>query len=637
MTVRERGKPAPVLSVGKIGTIPIAILILLTLSFSQASSDATPKNLRGWHTDGQTFLVWEHPDEGPPPSRAYMIYSSPYPIDRVDEAERVAMVSSGNGINLRLQEFPPVPDDHWILPDEFGGNYLLRDNEAFFVATPHQLRSQYYAVVSPEDDDVIQGQNSLIAPIDETTDPVTCHIQFQNDEVTIYAHWIDGGTDDDPGRPDYPLMGNEYSNGIGFNFAVWEPIDGRPADPLPTVIWLHGAGQSFVDETITNFAPYLVPGGLFVTLDDPLPIGFLSEFTGITFWWGYADDFNRFHPGSMPDNSATIIDYTARRVRWTTKWLKDNEQVDHHRISLAGYSMGGVGALLHSQLRSDLFAAGVAYVPPLVLREARGADRFFTLFGSIEQDLKTNLEGEPGIWDLLDQGWRIQQPHPDWPYVLIVCGKNDNVAPWDVNAETYTNLDSARTGYALYWDERGHSDWEDVHFQPSLHLSPEYLSRFRTKQSFPAFSKTDLYPDRAGRQPDPGNGDPLDGDPWGTWGGYLEWDTEDIVDLPDRWECTIWITSESPYECDIPESDWIIASVTPRNLQSFTSGQMGNRLHDILYLWKVIDLSNGTTLQQGVVRVKEDGTITINGILFSKDPYRLIISAHASSNEHFLR
>jgi predicted esterase len=626
MIARETAGGAAGCSRIQFVTILIAVLLLTTLASSSAFSDATPKNLRGWHTDGQTFLVWEHPDQGPPASRAYYIYSSSYPIYSVDDATVIGMVTSDNAINYRLHGFPPVHEPNWVLPDEFGGSHTMKDNEAFFVATPHQSRSQYYAVVSPEDDDVIPGQNSLIAPIDETTDPVMCHIQFQSDEVTVYAHWIDGRAGIDPGRPDYPIMGNEFSNGIGFNFAVWESEAGRPLDPLPVVIWLHGAGQSFVDTNISNLAPYLVPSGLFITFDDPLPIGFSSTSPVITFWWGYAEDFNRFHPASLPSDSATVINYTARRVQWTTQWLMENEQVDRDRISLAGYSMGGAGTLLHSQLRSDLFAAGIAYVPPLVLREAEGAHRFFSLFGSIEQELKTNIEGEPGIWDLLDQRWRTRQPHPDWPYALIVCGKNDVVAPWDSNAETYANLDSARTGYALYWDERSHSDWGNAQFQPSLHLSPEYLTRFRSNQSFPAFSKTDLYPQIAGRQPEPGNGDPLDGDPWGTWGGYLEWGTEDIVDTPVRWECTIWITSKSPYDCDIPESDAITASVTLRNLQSFASGLTGNELLNILYRWKLIDLSNGSTLQEGIVRSNEDGTFTIDGLLLSKDPYRLFIT-----------
>jgi len=299
--------------------------------------------------------------------------------------------------------------------------------------------------------------------------------------------------------------------------------------------------------------------------------------------------------------------------------------------------MGGVGALLHSQIRPDLFSAAMAFVPPLVLRDAGVVNRLFVFFGSIDQNLRTNIQGQPGIWDLLDQQWRIRQPHLDWPYALIVCGKNDVVAPWSVSAETYTIVDSAKTGYALYWDERGHRDWGGAHYHPSIHLIPEYLTRFRSNQSFPAFSKTDMHPARPGRQPDPGNGDPQDGDPWGTWGGYLEWDTEDIIDTPDRWECSIWITSRSRYDCDIPDSDTAVTSVTLRKLQSFASGWVGCGSNNTYYLWKVIDISSGSILQEGTTHTSEDGSITIDDLIFSKDPYRLIITSQVPANEKINR
>ena len=609
----------------------VMLLLFLLLTPSIALSDHVPKNLRAWHTDGKTFLVWEHSDLGPPISHVYEIYASPRPINSIENASLVGWISSNEGINHRLREYSHCPNARWILPGRFGGSYRVNENEALFVTTSHENGIRYYAVVPLWGNEITLGRNSLMFPVWEDTDSVTCHIQYQDSSVTIYGHWIDGRSDPDSGRPGYPVMGNEHSNGIGFNFAVWEPIDGRPSGKLPAVIWLHGAGQSFAGSDIARFAPYAVPDGLFVTLDDPLQNGILPSWDGITFWLGYADEFNRFFPFTVPSDSATVIDYTARRVRWTIRWLRDNEHVDPNRISLAGHSMGGVGTLLHTQLRPDLYAAGIAYVPPLVLRETNDPPRFYNIFGTLDQNLPTNLCWQAGIWDILDQQWRVQQPHPDWPYVLIVSGKNDIAAPWSENLKSYIDLDSARTGYSLYWDEREHRDWSDAHFQPSFHLNPAYLTRFRNDLSFPAFSETDVDPDTPGRQPDPGSGDPEDGDPWGTWGGYLEWNTNTIVDTEERWECSIWVTSKSPFESDIPESDTIVASVTPRNLQHFSS--QGLTVHNEIYFWKLIDLSNGQILQEGTVRSNEDGSVTVRDLWFSKDPYRLIIIKQVITGE----
>jgi hypothetical protein len=46
-------------------------------------------------------------------------------------------------------------------------------------------------------------------------------------------------------------------------------------------------------------------------------------------------------------------------------------------------------------------------------------------------------------------------------------------------------------------------------------IHPSYLTRFRQNESFPAFSETDIDPVTLGRQPDPGDGDAVSGDPWG--------------------------------------------------------------------------------------------------------------------------
>ncbi len=565
--------------------------------------DSTPTNLSGWHTNGQTFLVWEHSPAGPP--LIYEIYLSSNPITSINGATLIGAVYSNNGENSRLQSY--IPDARWLLPDGFGNTDTVGINEAYFVVTPHEPGVIYYAVV-PYGDSVV-GEENTAGPIIETTDPITCYIQHEELGLTIYAHWIDGRHDYTSGRPDYPGMGNEYSNGLGFNFAVWNSTS---LTDVPMVVWLHGIGGSFIDPDMVDQGPSMVPNGLFVTFDDRLD----DQYPSYTSWIGYANDFNRFSPQPFPDDAAIVVNYTARRVWWETDWLIGNFSVDPQRVSLVGESMGGNAVLLHTELRPDMYASAIANVPALNIQ---GMSQFFPIFGTPVQNLLTTFNGQPALWDIINAQWRAQQPHEDWPYALVVSGKNDQLVGWQGSRDAFVIFDSTRTGYALYWDERTHTDWTPGHFHDSEHLAPSFLTRFYKNKSFPAFSATDE--SRApGRQPDIGNGDPLSGDTWGTWAGYFEWDTESIVDQSGRWECTIWIPSGPEYPpCDVPLCDSILADVTLKKLENL------NPVPGKSYDWELVDIASGNAIQSGTVEANENGMITIEKLLFAKAPYRLKI------------
>ncbi len=150
-------------------------------------------------------------------------------------------------------------------------------------------------------------------------------------------------------------------------------------------------------------------------------------------------------------------------------------------------------------------------------------------------------------------------------------------------------------------------------------MSPSYLTRFSKNESFPAFFDTDERPWVLGRQPEIGNGNPNDGDPWGTWGGYFEWRPSTLFDEPTGWKCTIWITNDSKYENDIPETNSIMTNVTPRKLQNF-SPEAGQS-----YRYKLVDIASGDLLQSGTVEALGDGSIIVPDLILSKEPYRLSI------------
>ena len=493
-------------------SISFSITVLLLCIFFPEYSSAQ-QNLEAWHTQGQTFLIWEH-SETLPPDTTYDIYTSPDPITSIEDAAWAGRVFARNGSNYRLNDY--IPDARWKLPT-LSGTTAVGVNQAYFAVTPHESGTSYYAVVLTGLTTV--GPENTAGPVEETTDPVTCTIQYTDNIVTIYGHWIDGRADYNSGRPDYPVMGNEYSNGVGENFAEWIPAGGYPAGYLPLNICLHGGMD------------------------------------------------NLFLSGRLP----------------------------------------------------ELYSAALAFVP-------RGAGSIHPakniLIGFPDQNLPTNLEGNIGIYDAINWFWRLQNVHQsgdDWPYTIIVSGKNDTLAGWSEKPELYAKLDSAATGFALYWDEREHINWAGAHFRYSEHLNPRYISRFSSDESFPAFSATDTDLGTSGRQPDPGNGDPQNGDPWGTWGGYLEWDTESIEETQNSWAAIMWVVWESSFSCDIPDADTILASVTPRRLQLFQPEPGAT------YEW-CLEMVSGGILQQGTVAAEPSGEITVPDLLLIKDFTKLTVT-----------
>lgn len=591
-------------------------ILISLLCFLFPEDSCAQQDLEAWHEHGQTFLIWEH-SESSPPDTTYDIYISPDPITSIDEAAWAGRVFACNGSNYRLNDY--IPDARWKLPT-VSGTITVGANQACFVITPHEAGTSYYAVVLTGLTSV--GPENTTGPIEETTDPVTCTIQYDDDKVTIYGHWIDGRADYESGRPDYPVMGNEFSNGIGENFAEWKPAGGYPPGILPLNICLHGGMDNlFLSGSLPDIGPYVMPDGYFVSFDDALLSIYppLSEPINLnTLWFGYFKDYYRFSP-VYPTLQDTVINYTIRRIDWEINWLVDNFPIDPAGVSLMGFSMGANGLGLLTQFYPESYSAALAFVP-------RGSGSIHPakniLIGFPNQNLPTNIEGNIGIYDAINWLWRLQNIHQvgdDWPYTIIVSGKNDTLAGWGEKPDLYAEIDSAETGFALYWDERTHMNWlPDVHFRYSEHLIPDFLSRFRSNRSFPAFSATDIDLETFGRQPDPGDGDPLNGDPWGTWGGYLEWDPETITDTQDSWAVTMWVVWESIYSCDIPDADTILASVTPRRLQVFQP-EPGT-----VYSWCLERVSGGV-VQQGTVVAEPSGEMIIPDLLLIKDFTRLTV------------
>ena len=599
-----------------IVTILLRVFLMLAVMHIFSGPVQAQQNLWAWFANGQTFLLWQH---SLTPHPAYAIYVANQPIHSLRNAVLTELVLSAEAENRRLAPF--LPGARWKLPDTLSGTVAVDTNEAYGVLTPLTTDSIYAAVVRTGDT-VVSSANTA-GPIRPRIEPIVPTIQYQDDSVTIYGHWVDGRADYRGGRLDYPPMANQSGNGYGHDFAVWEPVGGRPPGRLPLVMALHGGGGSLMNMRPRPSFPYtLITDGLVATFDDGL--GFPDTSLGVaytnSFWVGYWNGLNRFLPANPPD-TAVVVDYTVRRLRWELRYLLDNLPLDSLRISILGASMGGMGTLFQTQMFPRAFSAGIAFVPPLAGPVREGSA---PLIGTRSQNLRTTLPGAPGIWDILTQTWRLAQPHADWPPTVIVCGKNDTIVGWSDKPDAYRQLDSARIGFVLYWDQREHTIWDSAHFVPSVRSHASYLTSFQSNQSFPAFSATDLDTLTPGRQPDPGNGNPPSGDTWGTWGGYIAWDKASLLDSTDCWEVRAWVVRNSPVPCDNSPSPLIAASVTPRRLQRFQPGA------NQPYHWQLAD-TLGNLLQEGTVMADSLGTVTTPVLAFRPFPLKVRIENPGSS------
>lgn len=631
---------------------PIFIsFILLGFHCFKAQSQT---NVRAWNANGQVFIVWNLSSQA---SLTYSIHMSADPLTSTSGAILVGSVfePEWKGTRLNLAN----PNARWRIPDANGNTYQLTTNEGLFVYTPHDTLTRYF-YVTRNNDTILSTTNrtpqALFVTYNPMSDPVQCHLQFsgntgQGFPYRIFAMWADGRNDPNDARPDFPVMANAAKNGAPHVFAVFEPQNGLPAGPYPAVVCLHGGGpQGSYWTYAPNSFHYGNTGnapvsGLTVAFDDRLYISSNGNVSTDrpTNWFGWHTQLNATVPFNAPPNGL-VVPYTLRRLMWTIDWIINYSSyiVDSNRIAVMGNSMGGTGTLLLSRWKPERFSAASAFVPPHYTPETAGR-----LFGTAQTNLKTTEVGPGGdtlrINDIFDVANPISPITRDYCLTRIYRGRCDDAAEWgSQHLQLFNDLNNKGIGIHLYWDNRDHtaSDWTsdtpgDTCPDVGQWVSPvqtercaaAYQSRFRSDQSYPGLSNDDQNFNQAGRQPELGNGSYLDGDAWGTWAGYYDWNVNTIIDTSDRWECTIFLTGQSPVSIDNYPGDSAKCDVTIRKAQSFVPQPF------TLLNWQLIDLNTTTILNSGATIADSNGTVRINNLTFSKDPNqrRLIVENQSTT------
>jgi hypothetical protein len=496
--------------------------------------------------------------------------------------------------------------------------------------------------------------SSIAVAYDPASQPVSCHLQLagvttRGYPFRTYAMWVDGRDDPSDARPDYPVMANAAKHGAPHVFTVYEPKAGLPVGPFPATVCLHGGGPSgthwsWAPESVHYANDDATPvGGITVGMDDRLFVSTngtvnVDRPTNWFGWWPGMDPFG----SNLPPNGAVVVPYTLRRLVWTIDWLQTRSpySIDVQRTSVTGNSMGGAGTLLLSRFRPERFSAATSFVPQHYTPETGQR-----LFGTTAQNLATTETGPAGtplrVNDFFDPAVRLSTQQRDYCLTRIFRGRRDDAVEWGpLTIGLFNDMTAARWGTHLYWDNRDHtaSDWTtDEPTIPGVDIgewvSPvrtqrsgaPYQARFRASQSYPGFFNDDQQPGTPGRQPTLGNGSPDDGTPWGTWGGYFDWDTETIFDTSGGWSCTIFLVGQSAASVDnFPgtSATTSLAVRKPRQLWPAPGTPVA---------WTVRNASTDAVLQAGTAVAEADRLVAVTGITVPKDPQRVRLELRVGS------
>jgi len=623
-------------------------------SYLEVLYEGKPKKLaaqvtdvRAVHHDGQTFIVWkEVPDYRPTEDEVVWVdhwdesgekvadgpgkdaYGLPrLPAIRIKTLRRLqglAWKSAGRGLRYeRVREVPPVryrvyrhaskitaanlPEAEFIGEasplcgyDEkmrkvyFQGEYLnqkevdtsliptfcvddgkpIRAGDALFVHTPQRPGSAYYAVTAvlagTENVSQIGPPNSLLEPVEEQPAPPKPVLQFvQKDyyvpETPEYWHvfWA--------APPYYNLPNTPFHVAVG----VPKSLKG----PAPMYIKAPNHGGDFNIRGDMN-----VPSRTGVTLmiEQHIP-------------WGTDLCFNAGR-GTLRSSQECKVDcFSERYVLHIINWTRGKWPVDPAKIS---------GSMLHFGIRHPEIFAKMdfgAYTASYDVRWAPGSTGLPGLLGP--KGVKT-VDGDDA-WEVFNIGWYVKKyPRRDIPYLICISAVGKDAGHtsefgWQDDPRGWKALLGARQTFVATWGSEQGRTW---------FLHPEMSGAFRNMRwdvSLPAFTKCSL-------DDNPGSGDPADGDACGQINGYLLWEDAGQVDLPDRWEMTVYLVKGSPEEsCTV--------DVTPRHCRKFTPA--GNQS----FKWTNTDLASKEVIQSGQVKADQWGLVTLTGLKVSRGRNRIVI------------
>ncbi|MEQ1747268.1 MAG: hypothetical protein ABMA02_17690 [Saprospiraceae bacterium] len=618
--------------------LTFGLLLSANLLFAQ-------QNVRAWYAEGQVWVVWETSQPFP---ETYGIYKGTQPFTSTAQATVIGRPFAYEYLPGTFVQQTGSTNFTYKIPKPDGNTYTLAPGEALFVETVVSSGSAYYAVVLWGNTAVTAGVNRTQNPVtftyDPVNDPVTCHLQLtntlsSNHKANWYCLWVLGKQDHWAGRPDFPVMANLPKNGMPAMFIVSEALntDTTGGKRIPATHWFHGGGGSAIQHTADkakqfNIAPQV---GISVSHNDDFPQKLVYQGDTVfssarTQWFGWAKAHNPFDPGFSASPGDTIINYTQRRILWINNWLINHYRVDADRVALQGYSMGSGGASALGKLAPNLFSTVCAFNNGF---RRVNEETITAILGSVEDNLPTNLRDANNqivrMNEVMDMNTPISATARDLPLFRTWAGKTDNNDRmfWgpDLVAQ-YRKADSLGWGMQISWDERPHVyDMLGYHWIDAIGANTQTFrdnlaiqESFNSKQAFPAFFNHRL----EAQNNNPGTGllgiNLGDGDNWGTWGGYHNWELSTLTDENGKWGVTASLTFGAPFANDNCPTNSLTADMAVRKPQQFKP-VAGKTLQ-----WTVKDAATGNVLQNGTTMVRPNGLVVLPQVTVYRDNIRRV-------------
>lgn len=280
--------------------------------------------------------------------------------------------------------------------------------------------------------------------------------------------------------------------------------------------------------------------------------------------------------------------FPQRRQEALIEWLDRTFGLDRDRVVAA---LGAWGMMEFT--KPDIYARVHGWGMPEVTKGFQAWQRACGVWGGVEAYAGRPNDENP-FWQQDYTRYILENPAKETPFFDIHMGWGAHFTEmgWPPWPRFLRAMVDTRRPFVFRWQVR-----EDK--RPAI----------RRNQSVPAFGNCSL-------DDNPGVGDLNNGETFSAQlNGYLNWDTQSIVDEPARWEMTVWLDDSAPLpECTV--------DLTPRKCQKFAAkpGQT--------FQWSNTSLAdNGATA--GKASADRWGLVTLPKLVITKGKNRIAIQSVA--------
>jgi len=439
--------------------------------------------------------------------------------------------------------------------------------EGLFVHTPTKAGRFYYAVTSvlagTENLSAFGEGNSLTAPVQErpaAPKPVLQRIQLNKYNKNVPEYWFVFW----PAPPLANLPGRPY------HIIVTVPNTFKQGDPM--IISPFGRMFNVVNHLVK------IPSKDSLRLFVQNPIGYFGT---LCYSSGYE---------TLRSFRKSKVDYFGERYLLSTiRWCQDKWKPQRSGLH---------GTDLHFCVRHPEIFGYLSFGTYTATYDSQWAPGWGSLQRYLgPRETAVTVDGLPA-WQQFNLSWYVKTyPGRDIPFLFLVSGTGKDGGHtsefgWQDDPRGWAGLRDARQGFVAFWT------------RPRSQQVYRTIPRMKWESTMPAFSNCSL-------DNNPGSGDPADGDPFGQINGWLLWQSEDIVDEPNRWEMTVYVTGDCP-------EDSCTVDITPRRCRKFkpTPGQK--------FRWA--NTSGGKEIRSGAVEADRHGLVTLRAVKVNRRKNRITIS-----------